>query len=247
MRLFHPTLVVIETLVIDHDCQNVVITGDMNTDFKRKNGRAERLSSFLMKNNLEPSWNKFHVDFTHEFENNGKTHTSVIDHFAWNEELSKRVTSAGVDHLVENTSDHHPIFCNIEYACKQVKTSSAAKMSKKEISLKILKDDDWEKFYQNLDMKLKNLNTPDCVNCRNVHCHDPLHKEQIDQYTTVVLKEVDLVIESVASMKRQNNRSQKIIPGWTELVKPYSDDAKFWHAIWKSAGKPFNTQLHGIM
>ena len=30
-------------------------------------------------------------------------------------------------------------------------------------------------------------------------------------------------------------------------MKPYKEDAYFWHSIWKSAGRPINTQLHNIM
>ena len=30
-------------------------------------------------------------------------------------------------------------------------------------------------------------------------------------------------------------------------MKPYKEDAYFWHSIWNSAGRPINTQLHNIM
>ena len=240
-------LVVIENLVEKHNCRNVLITGDMNTDFKRKNGRVQRFNSFLVKNNLESAWNKFHVDFTHEFENNGITHTSIIDHIVWNKELGKRVISAGVKDLVGNTSDHQPIFCDMKYTCKHDGISSPVGKREKVISTKMLKDNEWEKFHLNLDLKLRDLNIPECVNCRNVHCKDQKHIQQIDRYTKDVLNDVDHVIEIVASKKRQNCHSNKVVPGWSELVKPFSDDAKFWHAIWTSAGKPLNTQLHQIM
>ena len=47
--------------------------------------------------------------------------------------------------------------------------------------------------------------------------------------------------------KSSNSDHHRKIPGWTELVKPYSDKAKFWHQVWLSAGKPMNTTLHTIM
>ena len=40
---------------------------------------------------------------------------------------------------------------------------------------------------------------------------------------------------------------QKTIPGWTEFVKPFKDDACFWHAIWVSCGKPINCQVFYVM
>ena len=37
------------------------------------------------------------------------------------------------------------------------------------------------------------------------------------------------------------------MPGWNDIVQPIRDDALFWNAVWKSAGKPLNTTLHTIM
>ena len=35
--------------------------------------------------------------------------------------------------------------------------------------------------------------------------------------------------------------------GWKEFVEPLQKNAQFWYAIWLSAGKPLNTELHSIM
>ena len=37
------------------------------------------------------------------------------------------------------------------------------------------------------------------------------------------------------------------IPGWKEEVGPFQSDAKFWHEIWRSAGRPAVGGLHTIM
>ena len=94
---------------------------------------------------------------------------------------------------------------------------------------------------------MKNIIVPDCIKCKNVHCRNPSHIQQIDNYTNDVLNALDSVITTIATNIRQNNHSTKTVPGWSELVKPFCDDAKFWHAIWISAGKPLNTELHRIM
>ena len=39
----------------------------------------------------------------------------------------------------------------------------------------------------------------------------------------------------------------EIIPGWSEYVKPYCEDSKFWHATWQSAGKPHQGFLYDAM
>ena len=39
----------------------------------------------------------------------------------------------------------------------------------------------------------------------------------------------------------------KVVPGWSEAVKPFRDDAMFWHVVWKSSGKPLTTSIHHTM
>ena len=56
---------------------------------------------------------KFLVDFAHTHELDGKTFTSIIDHFHWNERMNTNVAEAGVLYLPENTSNHCPIYCII--------------------------------------------------------------------------------------------------------------------------------------
>ena len=110
-------LVAITSLIENHHCSNVVIVGDLNMDIKRDNGRVERLKEFLSVNNLELAWNNFLVDFTHEFESEGITYTHTLDHFIWNRNFSNKISEAGVYHSPNNTSDHSPIYCDIEQAC----------------------------------------------------------------------------------------------------------------------------------
>ena len=62
---------------------------------------------------LIKSWDNFSIDFTHIFEVDGVHHTSTIDHFFWNEKLSNSIVEADVLHLPDNTSDHCPIYCQI--------------------------------------------------------------------------------------------------------------------------------------
>ena len=37
------------------------------------------------------------------------------------------------------------------------------------------------------------------------------------------------------------------VPGWKEQVKPFQEDSLFWHAIWRSAGRPNFGGLFEIM
>ena len=82
------------------------------------------------------------------------------------------------------------------------------------------------------------------MNCRDIHCENTKHIEDIDNYAFSIMKSMD---ESIKMIALKNVKKSKIIPGWNDLVKPYKEEAIFWHAIWSSAGKPINNTLHNIM
>ena len=238
----------IENLIETYGCNNVIIVGDMNTDYKRKNGRVDRLKKFLSDNDLESAWDDFEVDFTHEFEKDGVTYTSTLDYLLWNTELRRSVLNSGVLHTVTNTSDHHPIYFDL---AKTFESNDAKPQPDQEtkgsISTKALDEEDWNHFTTQLEGELSHVAVPKCADCQNVHCHDDKHKEEVDEYTKNVLGAIDRCIQDVAKKQRNNTQNAKVVPGWTELVQPFCEDAKFWNAVWISAGRPLNSTLHQIM
>ena len=69
----------------------------------------------------------------------------------------------------------------------------------------------------------------------------------MDVYVNDVLKIMDSCVEAISEGKRSNIGRAKVVPGWTDVVKPFKDEALFWNAVWTSAGKPINNSLHKIM
>ena len=240
-------LATMDNLIDIHQCNNVVIVGDLNADYKRDNGRVARLETFLCNHDFDSAWKIYEVDYTHEFEKDDVSYTSTIDHIVWNSELSDTVLDAGVLHIVTNTSDHSPIYCDLNKVLSTEKKEQISEVKQNKISTKVLDESDWNCFYQELDHKLMLQTVPNCMDCTDVHCTNKKHILEIDKYTKEVLATVDISIQAVAATKRQNNGKARIVPGWSDLVKPICDEAKFWNAVWTSAGKPINTALHKIM
>ena len=102
----------IQDLLSRDDFNSVIWTGDINADFCRRTNFTKCIESFIDKNNFANSWEKFPIDFTHIQENNGKSFTSILDHFMWSENINNTVIDAGVLHLLNNFSDHSPIYCH---------------------------------------------------------------------------------------------------------------------------------------
>ena len=48
-------------------------------------------------------------------------------------------------------------------------------------------------------------------------------------------------------VKTRSNFRPCCIPGWKDEVEPFQLDAKIWHAVWKSAGRPSTGGLYSIM
>ena len=114
-----------------NDYNSIVWTGDINADFSRRSTFTGYVEAFADNNNFSLSWNKFPIDFTHIQENNGKSSTSIIDHFLWSENIEDSVIDAGVLHLVTNFSDHCPVYCKIEVDAMVREPALLAKRSPK--------------------------------------------------------------------------------------------------------------------
>ena len=75
--------------------------------------------------------------------------------------------------------------------------------------------------------------------------------KDIDQYIIDIIKCIEQssqeCIPYTKPQKDTNKSKRKVVPGWTELVKPFCDEAKFWYNVWYSAGKPNSGELHNIM
>ena len=86
------------------------------------------------------------------------------------------------------------------------------------------------------------------MSCRDVNC--TVHGEQIEGYTIEVLEAVESVSREClahtggAGAKSKSGHTE---PGWSDYVKPYSEESKFWFAVWWSAGKPGTGALHDAM
>ena len=104
-------------------------------------------------------------------------------------------------------------------------------------------------FIAELGERLNSITAPFSLRCKNVHCNDPEHILEADNYLVEILE----LIKDTAAQCLPGNRKAKGKPGrstimdWREQVQPFKENAMFWHAIWISAGRPINTAVHHVM
>ena len=242
------TLTFIKKVIEQNSSSAILWAGDINSEFARNSDHTLAVQDALYDLGLHVAWDNFDADFSCSHELLGQTYTSLLDHFFWNNLFSQSVTDAGVLHLPGNMSDHQPIYCtfNSDLIEEQLQQPNNTKPRP---SWSRASSEEKYVYKANLEQGLADLYIPYSVtHCQDLHCQDTSHKEELDHYAIAVLDIIQGAAEvSLPTPTSKDVRRKPAIPGWFEEVKPFRDDAFFWHQIWKSCGRPMNTELHKVM
>ena len=238
---------IIKNIIETHPCDSVVWAGDLNADFSRNSAHVQLVKDTMQELNISSAWDKFEADFTCYGEVGGVTRTSTIDHISYSEGLAAALSDAGVLHLVENRSDHCPIYAVFDSITVQKDAvKNVDKVAKP--SWKRASDIQKSEYSNKLEQKLCQLNIPASITeCRDVNCKIEQHMEEADKLMEEVLYTVQEVAEGCLPCPKGGKEKVKAMPGWNESVKPLREVAYFWHQVWQSAGRPLNTGLHQMM
>ena len=110
--------------------------------------------------------------------------------------------------------------------------------------------DEKEQFKELMVNKLSSLDIPlHVTSCKDTKCKDVTHRQDLDKYIIDLLEVVQDAAEASLPTPGTGraNPAKQSIPGWSEAVKPYKDQAYFWHQVWQSCGRPQNSEIHKIM
>ena len=174
---------------------------------------------------------------------------SIVDHFGVSPNLLCKIEQAGVFHSADTAEDHSPIFLKLSCDISITPKSESGPFISKP-AWKKAKSDDIDNYCHNLSKKNRNLvPSEDILLCRDLHCSNPSHLDQITAFTNDVLEAIVASVEETIPMTKPTNTSslEKCLPGWTEHVKPFKDEADFGFSLWISANKPQNNDLHWAM
>ena len=164
----------------------------INADFFRNIGNVQRLHSYIDEYNMLKAWDAYPIDFTHEHIINDITYVSTIDHFFWNNIMSNNVLEAGVIHLAENTSDHHPIYCTIHF-CNLSLIKKPEEITNTKPFWKRATKEQRNNFNKNLEKQLNKLAVPDSIKeCNDTHCQDKSHFTCMDKFMTNIPETIDM-------------------------------------------------------
>ena len=243
----------INYIINEAQVENVILMGDLNTNLNRNTVFTDNVKNFLQENSMESVWENFNCDFTfcHTRSVNGieRSYFSTIDHFCLKTQFLDSCVEACPIHIVENSSNHEPIFLKLKCEDQRVENVGPdIKNIKARPLWKNADDNDLNNFKEELRLNLSSIDLNDEVfRCMNPHCDIPSHIDKIDLFSENLMNAISLSVESSIPFSNPNFTKRKREPGWNDFIKPFYDSAKFWYSIWISAGKPINCVLHTIM
>ena len=230
--------------------RSVFVIGDLNCDFARNTNFVQIVNDFVTENNFATAWSRFNCDFTYsqtrEVNNRLTTYFSTIDHFILPSNELINCVHAAPFHSHTSLSNHVPILLKMKYKLSRPDEICEPTSNLRLPLWKKAKPDQIQQFKNDLDSRLSHINVPDAaLCCRDVHCSSDQHRSDID---TVSLDLLSAISDSVMSNIPHSNPGKKNhnLPGWSSLVQPFKEDADFWDSVWRSAGKPQNTELHRV-
>ena len=241
----------ISAVVASYPTHHILLAGDLNCDFSRDTPFVNIVRDFIMNLRLTVAWWQHPVDFTYSFTRNNRSSFSTIDHFVLNDSAQELVKEASVIHLGDNLSGHEPIFISLNLSISDKDMHSQPADTAEPISS--LYKPCWNKasvnqlenYKASLRQNMKSLLISEGLLCNDVKCNLEAHKKHIDTYCENLLSAIDdATTHNIPPVSRPK---EKKCPGWLAMVKPFQDDAKFYHAIWISYGKPKDCPLHDTM
>ena len=245
----------IKNVMNNQACKYNLVLGDLNSHFSRQTRFTTIIQNFFDDINFLVFWENtdqtaghviHEVDYTHQHVHDGETFVSTLDHFVSNIVLFSSVVEAGVIHDGQNPSNHSPIFAkiamdNIDIVTENIKTKRKVNWDKSTAEAKKL-------YLTTLARNLDKLAVPECVQCRDFHCIT--HMEELEDYTISVLESIEAAAQSslaCTGRSKQAGGQPQAVPGWSDYVKPYAEESRFWFATWQSAGKPRAGGLYDAM
>ena len=233
----------------------ILIAGDLNTDLSRNTRFANIVRDFFLNYNLMSVWSAFNVDFTfcdHQVRNGiNIMSTSCLDHFILHSTSLNEVSHSQAIHMGDNLSNHEPIFLSITLDTLPRVPNHVIIEGNSDTPRPI-----WRKateqhvsnYRHDLKHSLDNLALNNGISCNDPTCSNIEHHNDLDVFCNKLVGCIDLAVnDNIPSSVNNKSNITNVVPGWSMYVKPYKEDAKFWHAIWVSLGRPLNNEVHRVM
>ena len=216
---------------------HIIIGGNLNVDFTRRSAHSQSLSEYLCNSSLIHCSQiaNYCVDYTYNFDN---TRFSILDHFI----LSPTLASSPdmyikVEHDIDNTSDHDPIFIKIPLLVERLCTTPCRPDRK--FAWYKCNDNNLQEYRSRMSSFVSSIDLPiNALVCTDVMCNDSNHSSALQEYFDTIYACCLNAAQGCIPMTGKPNDAARRIPGWSNSVQPLKDKALMWHRIWTEIGRP---------
>ena len=216
---------------------NIIVGGDMNLDLNRGNAHDIYFKDFMERYDLINTFNLPNADVGYTYydiENGGR---SCIDHLNVHRSLCGVVKAVSRCDLALNPSKHLPVLVDLDISYDtEVRVNREESQAPLPISWCKVNDKHIMDYHQRQNSYLKNIKQYEILKCRDTLCKSQNHQKEIDDMCADL---IDCCLKSDCAFPRIQKKKVRR-PRWTEEVKPYRDDALWWHNLWIHNGRPSN-------
>ena len=222
---FLQQLSVVDTLINQHSASHIIVGGDFNVDFSRNWLHTEILDDYCENANLFPviRHDCSSVEYTHQ---SGMQYFSSIDHFVLSEQLYRTsVNSQRVLHDTDNTSDHDPVWLNLDLSISHL--SYYHSITPPKVAWPKANSDHITAYENMLRCELRSIDIPhEVLSCRDYSCKNAAHIHELDQFARKLTDTCLLSAKATIPFTKQCGSSGRI-PGWNEYIAPFRRESFF--------------------
>ena len=239
------TLYEVEGLM--HSCvlDDVLLCGDLNTDFSRSNLQTKTLLELVQRNDLRIAWHSQNALCDDTYVNVNLNHKSCIDHFLLSERMFQAIDSLLVRPDPLNVSSHSSIELRLSDQLSYLHEAAAPTPRARPNWAKA--DCSQKERYATMLAGHLNAIPPDSdlLSCVDKHCSNAAHRDAIDRLC-------DEIIQCCLSAERfcipqKGSQGAKAIPGWSTHVKVQRETSLFWHNLWVEGGRALTGPVYDVM
>ena len=236
---FISTCDVIEVLANKYNNSILIIGGDLNIDFRRKNANDIYFMDLLQRLELILCWDLNCAKQDYTFYSPQNNSTSILDHFCFDQRINRLVKEVSVVDCPLNPSGHRPVMIDVWITPLTVLDKHKKVPRTNAIVWHKVTDDNIEHYKHLLDNKLQNIAEYNVTLCKDLSCDQEDHKQQIDAWCNNIVNcclEADRVFP-----RRKSLHNKPCKPEYNDYVRHCREDCIWWYNAWREIGKP----MHG--
>ena len=239
---FQDTLDAVELFIQQCAGKHIVIGGDVNVDFIRRNAHDKCFQDFLERNSHIDVYSLQNCNVSYTYNDPHNNCFSCIDHFCISNNLCQSVESAFVCNEPLNPSYHLPVILTLSCHTERLELDEVTNDQYVPIAWHKVNNEEIAEYHVKQRQFIGDMQFYDVSDCDDVTCNCQDHRDQLDMWCRDLIKcclKSDSVLPRVRAKKARR-------PNWSIDVKPFREDCVFWHNLWVEAGCPRNGMLYDV-